>query len=64
MYNVYEPYPYCVNTTMYNPYDTHNVYRTYPYPYYINTPMYTYTDETGLDSRFDFLQSTNPMMMI
>ena len=60
MYNVYEPYPYCVNTPMYNSYNTYNVYRTYPYPYYINTPMYTYTDETGLDSRFDFLQSVNP----
>ncbi len=57
MYNVYEPHPYSANTPMYNPYNMYNVYRTYPY--YINTPMYTYTDEMGLDSRFDFLQSTN-----
>ncbi|MBK5239647.1 MAG: cupin domain-containing protein [Clostridium sp.] len=30
-----------------------------PYPYYINTPMYTYSDETGLSTRSDSLQSAN-----
>jgi predicted heme/steroid binding protein/mannose-6-phosphate isomerase-like protein (cupin superfamily) len=59
MYNVYEPSPYRVNTPIYNPYNTYNDYRTSPYPYYITTPMYTYTDETGLNSTFDSLQSAN-----
>lgn len=56
MYNVYEPYPYCVNTPMFNPYNIYNIYRTYPCPYYINTPMFTHTDadEVEYDSRFDF----------
>ncbi|MBW9152182.1 cupin domain-containing protein [Clostridium estertheticum] len=54
MYNVYEPYPYFVNTPMYN------LYKPYPCPYYINVPMYTPTNEMEYDSRFDFLQSANP----
>ncbi|MBU3188806.1 cupin domain-containing protein [Clostridium bowmanii] len=64
MYNVYETYPYCLNVPMYNPYNTYNVYRTYPCPYYINTPTYTYTDEKGLDSRFDPLQSASDDRLI
>ena len=59
MYNIYEPYPYCVNTPIYNPYNTYNAYRSYSCPYYITTPMYTYTDETEYDSRFDSWQSAN-----
>lgn len=60
MYNVYEPYPCCVNTSMYNPYNMYNVYRTYPYPYYITAPTYTYNDEIEYDSRFDQLKDYGP----
>lgn len=60
MYNVYETYPYCVNTAMYNPYNMYNVYKPYPCPYYINTPMYPSSDEMEYDSRFDFFQLANP----
>ena len=55
MYNVYEPYPYFVNTPMYNPYNTYNVYKPYPCPYYI-----TSTNEMEYDSKSNFLQSANP----
>lgn len=64
MYNVYQRYPYCVNTAMYNPYNTYNVYRNYPCPYYNNTPMYTYTDEMEDDSKLDSLQYANDDVLI
>ncbi|WP_066497942.1 cupin domain-containing protein [Abyssisolibacter fermentans] len=40
MYNGYEPYPYYVDTSMYNLNNIYNVYRRYPCPYWVNPPMY------------------------
>ncbi|MBU3098503.1 cupin domain-containing protein [Clostridium sp. DSM 17811] len=54
MYNVYEPYPYFINTPIYNPYNAYNLYKPYPCPYYI-----TSTNEMEYDSKSNFLQSAN-----
>lgn len=42
MYNVYTPYPYpyYINSPMYNSHNLYNAYRMYPNPYSFNAPMY------------------------
>jgi mannose-6-phosphate isomerase-like protein (cupin superfamily) len=67
MYNDYKtyPYPYWVNTPVYNPNIMYNGYRSYPSPYYVNMPVYNsdfpnqyipFNEEMEYDSRFAALQ--------